>query len=136
GLPLPRVLTRLVTVAMRGVLAWYMTRFLRGVARRTGTRLSDTSFRESERMAAIHLGLWSPLLRGSIASDPANGTICGYARASGLECATLSPEVDAFLASERAPVAVGFGSVYSRSAPPTLLALAQPCGHVRRRSLL
>ena len=91
GLPLPTVLARPVTVAMRGLLDWYMTRFLRGVARRVCTPLPDVSFRGSERMAAIRLGLWSPLLRGPMASDPPNGGICGYARASGLECPTLPP---------------------------------------------
>jgi rhamnosyltransferase subunit B len=136
GRPLPTVLLRPLTVALRGLLNWYMTRFLRGVARRIGTPLPDVSFRGSERMAAIRLGLWSPLLRGSMPSDPPNGTICGYARASGLECATLSPEVDAFLASDRAPIVVGFGSVYARRATPSLLALAQACGDVGRRCLV
>jgi len=136
GRPLPTVLVRPLTVAMRGLLDWYMTRFLRGVARRIATPLPDVSFRGSERMAAIRLGLWSPLLRGSMPSDPPNGTICGYARTSGLECATLSPEVDAFLASDRAPIVVGFGSVYARRATPTLLALAQACSDVGRRCLV
>jgi rhamnosyltransferase subunit B len=113
-----------------------MTRFLRGVARRVCTPLPDVSFRGSERMAAIRLGLWSPLLRGPMASDPPNGSICGYARASRLECATLSPEVDAFLASDPAPIVVGFGSVYARRATGTLLALADACSDVSRRCLV
>lgn len=136
GRPFPTLLLRPLTVAMRGLLDWYMTRFLRGVARRIDTPLPDVSFRGSERMAAIRLGLWSSLLRGSTPSDPPNGTICGYARASGLECATLSPEVDAFLASDRAPIVVGFGSVYARRATPSLLALAQACSDVGRRCLV
>lgn len=136
GRPLPTLLLRPLTVAMRGLLNWYMTRFLRGVARRIGTPLPDVSFRGSERMAAIRLGLWSPLLRGSMPSDPPNGAICGFARASSLECATLAPEVDTFLSSDPAPVVVGLGSVYARTATGPLRALAEACGDVGRRCLV
>ena len=137
GWRLPTLLLRPLTVAMRGLLLdGYMTRFLRGVARRVPTSLPDVSFGGTERTAALRLGLWSPLLRGPMPGDPPGSVICGYVRASGLECAAVTPDVDAFLASEPAPIVVGFGSVYARRATPTLLALAEACGDVGRRCLV
>jgi len=46
------------------------------------------------------------------------------------------PEVDSFLASDPAPIVVGFGSVYARRATGTLLALAEACSDVSRRCLV
>src|SRR5262249_26053715 len=43
GRPLPTLLLRPLTVALRGLLDWYLTRFLGGVARRIGTPLPDVS---------------------------------------------------------------------------------------------
>ena len=93
------------------------------LARRLGTSLPDVSFRAFERMAARRLGLWSPVLRGPVAGDPPNDTICGFARGSGFG-GGLTPEVAAFLDAGPPPVVVGLGSVFALVSGAVLTAVA------------
>jgi UDP:flavonoid glycosyltransferase YjiC (YdhE family) len=126
---LPSLLSRLLTAAGSAFVVWYMTRFLRRISRRMGTSLADVSYTASERMAAIRLGLWSPLLRGPIAGDPPNGAICGFTRASALGGAEpgVPPEVAAFLAAGPPPVVVAFGSAFALLAGRILQSIAEAC---------
>jgi rhamnosyltransferase subunit B len=135
---LPGVLSRPVTAAARASLAWYMTRFLRRLGDRLRTRLPDVSFRASERMAAIRIGLWSPLLRGPVSSDPPTGRICGFARGSALGSAQpgLAPEVESFLATGPPPVVVGLGSAFALTARGILTSIAEACADGGHRCLV
>jgi UDP:flavonoid glycosyltransferase YjiC (YdhE family) len=132
---LPACLARPLTVAFRGLLDWYVTRYLRPVARTLGVALPDVSLRATERVAARRFGLWSPALRGPVAGDPPNGTICGFARGSGFGGA-LSPEVAAFLDAGPPPVVVGLGSVFSLVFGALQTALAEACADLGRRCLV
>ena len=132
---LPPYLARPLTVGGRALLDWYVTRFLRPLARRLGTSLPDVSFRAFERMAARRLGLWSPVLRGPVAGDPPNGTICGFARGSGFG-GGLTPEVAAFLDAGPPPVVVGLGSVFALVSGAVLTAVAEACADAGRRCLV
>jgi rhamnosyltransferase subunit B len=131
-------LSRPITMAVRWFIAWYLSRFLRPLARRMGTRIRDVSYRASERMAAIQLGLWSPIVRGPVRGDPPNGTICGFARCSGFGGAQsdVPAEVDSFLRAGPPPVVVGLGSVYSLTSGSALLSIAQACASHGHRCLV
>lgn len=127
--PLLRVLERPVSAIARPLLAVYMDRFLRPLARTIGTELRDVSFAGSARRAAAQLGMWSPLLRGPATGDPPNGVICGWTRASALGGPEpgLAPEVESFLESGPPPVVVGFGSAFSLTAESLLTDVAHAC---------
>ena len=131
-------LSRPITVAARWFMGWYMTRFLRPLAQQIGTSLPDVSFAASERMAAIRLGLWSPTLRGPVKSDPKNGTICGFARASALGGTHrgVPREVEAFLAAGPPPVVIALGSVYALTSGQLLRNMAQACADSGHRCLV
>src|SRR6266403_2448363 len=131
-------LSRPITVAARLFMGWYMTRFLRPLAQQIGTSLPDVSFAASERMAAIRLGLWSPTLRGPVKSDPKNGTICGFARASALGGTHrgVPREVEAFLAAGPPPVVIALGSVYALTSGQLLRNIAQACTDSGHRCLV
>lgn len=131
-------LSRPISVGVRSFIAWYLSRFLRRLGRRIGTTLRDVSFRASERMAAIQLALWSPIVRGPVRGDPPNGTICGFARCSAFGGAQtgVPPEVDAFLAAGAPPVVVALGSVYSLISGAIELSIAQACASEGRRCLV
>lgn len=135
---LTALLSRPITAGVRSFIAWYMTRFLRPLARRMGTSLPDVSFTASERMAAIQLGLWSPALRGPVPSDPRNGTICGFVRGSALGGAQtgVPPEVDSFLAAGPPPIVVGFGSIFALTSGPILMDIARACADAGHRCLV
>jgi len=135
---LAALLVRPLSAVAPRVLAFVMTRFLRQLGRRVGVKLADVSFTASLGTAALRLGLWSPLLRGRVAGDPANGVICGFARASALggEAAGLPAEIDSFLDGGPAPVVVGFGSAFSLVAGPILIAIAEACVELDRRCLV
>src|SRR5262249_3029191 len=96
------------------------------------------SYRASERMAAIQLGLWSPIVRGPVRGDPPNGTICGFARCSGFGGTQpdVPSDVDSFLAAGPPPVVVGLGSIYSLTSGSTLLSIAQACASDGHRCLV
>jgi rhamnosyltransferase subunit B len=130
--------SRPLSVVGRSLMGWYLTRFLRPLARRMGTRLRDVSFAASERMAAIQLGLWSPAFRGPVPSDPSNATICGFARASAFGGAEpgLPSEVEAFLANGPPPVVVGLGSAYALVAGDILRNIARACADGGHRCLV
>jgi UDP:flavonoid glycosyltransferase YjiC (YdhE family) len=132
------VLARPLTVMGRSFMRWYMGRLLRPLARRVGAPSPDVSFPAWEHSAALRLGLWSPVLRAQLASDPPNSRVCGYVRASGLAGAEpgLPPEVRAFLDEGPPPVVVGLGSVIGLTAGALLVSLAQACADVGRRCLV
>ena len=135
---LPPFLAPPATVAARALMNWYVTRFLRPVAQAMGTSLTDVSFAATERMAAIRIGLWSPLLRGPVANDPPNGTICGFTRSSGFggEQPGLPPEVDEFLRAGAPPVVVGLGSAFALIAGQVLTNIAEACAERGHRCLI
>lgn len=135
---LPPLLAPAVTVAVRALMNWYLTRVLRPLARQIGTSLSDVSFAATERMAAIRIGLWSPLLRAPVASDPPNGTICGFTRSSAYGGAQsgLPPQVEQFLGAGPPPVVVGFGSAFALIAGQVLTSIAEACAERGRRCLI
>jgi UDP:flavonoid glycosyltransferase YjiC (YdhE family) len=137
-LPLPRRLAAALTGAARPIVGWYVSRLLRPLARQLGVAPADASFAGTERLAALRLGLWSPLLRGPLPGDPPNGVICGYTRASALGAADdgLAPEVSAFLSADAAPVVVGLGSAFSLISGPLIAAVAQACADLGRRCLV
>src|SRR5262249_49241434 len=66
-------LARPLSALAPSLLAVVLTRFLRPLGRQLGVRLRDVSYKASLAMAALRLGLWSPLLRGPVASDPERG---------------------------------------------------------------
>ena len=138
GLPLPSIVNRPLTVGLRSLMRWYLTRFLRPLARRLGCSLPDVSFQASERMAAIQLGMWSPDLRGPIAGDPPNGMICGFVRGSALGGTEpgMPPEVQSFLAAGPPPVVVGLGSAFALIAGDMLGRVAAACAAGGRRCLI
>lgn len=135
---LPTVLSRPITVAARAVVGWYVTRLLRPLARKMGVTLADVSFAATEGMAAVRLGLWSPLLRGPVASDPPNGTICGFTRSSayGGTQDGLPVEVETFLEAGPPPVVVGLGSAYALISGAVLSRIAQACADGGHRCLV
>jgi UDP:flavonoid glycosyltransferase YjiC (YdhE family) len=89
-------------------------------------------------MAAIRLGMWSPVLRGPVAGDPPNATICGFTRASALGGTVpgLADEVEEFLAAGPPPVVAGLGSAFALSAGQMLQAIARACADAGRRCLV
>lgn len=135
----PAFLRPPVTAFIRKGLGIYLTRHMRQLAQELGTTVEDPSFDGTEALAVAQLALWSPTLRGPVASDPANGTICGFVRAStigGGGTARLSPEVEAFLADGPPPVVVGFGSIYALTPGPLLSDIAHACAALGRRCLV
>ena len=134
----PRFLQPVLTTALRWLIAWFLGRKLRPIARRLGTKIPDPSYVGTEALAARQLGLWSGLLRGPVATDPFNGVICGSARASvlGGESAGNPPEVEAFLSAGTPPVAVGLGSVFSLVMKDVLVNLAEASAKLGMRCLI
>ena len=133
----PAPLARPMTLVGRALMDWYVTRFLRPLARRIGASAAP-SFMATIRSARVELGTWSPLLRSAVISDPPNGVICGAARASTLggPAAALPPAVDAFLVAGAPPVVVGLGSAFSRVAGDLLRDVATACADLGRRCLV
>ena len=127
-----------LTVAASALMRWFMRRHLRALSRRVGTPLANLPFRAPEEVAALRLGLWSPALRAPVASDPANGRICGYTRASGLggPAPGMPAEVAAFLDDGPPPIVAGLGSVCGLAAGPLLVACAEAAADVGRRCLI
>lgn len=135
---LPSFLSPPATIAARAVMNWYMTRFLRPLARLVGSPLTNVSYPATEGMAALRLALWSPLLRGPISSDPSNGKICGFTHSSdfGGPLPGLPQAVDEFLAAGAPPVVVGLGSAFALLAGDVLMNIADACAAGGHRCLI
>ncbi len=134
----PRFVQAGLAVAGRAFIEWFLGRRLRRDARRVRTKVRDPSLRGTKSLIGLQLGLWSPLLRGSVSTDPANGVICGSVRASGFgaPAAGLPPEVEAFLAAGPPPVVVGLGSIYSLITSELLQNIAAACVQSGLRCLI
>ena len=111
---------------------------LRSLGRTLGVSAGDPSFAGTEAMAALHLGLWSPLIRPSMEGDPPRTAVCGFPRAGNYAATRheLDPAIDAFLDAGEPPVVVGLGSVFSVGAGPLLEEIAQACSSIGRRCLV
>jgi UDP:flavonoid glycosyltransferase YjiC (YdhE family) len=135
---LPIWMSRLIAAGVGAVVRGYALRLLRTLAREVGTSLPNSALATMVEEIPLHLGLWSPLLRGPLPSDPANGSICGFTRSSRFGAAQpeLSAEIEVFLESGPAPVVVGLGSVFARSSPGVLSNIAEACNERGLRCLI
>jgi MGT family glycosyltransferase len=134
----PKLLSRATSAAARSVMYWYLSRFLRPLGRELAPSLPDTSYAASERMVALQLAMWSPLVRDRVTGDPENATFCGFTRASmyGASQSSLAPELEAFLAAGPPPVVIGLGSVFSLTAGKLLTTFAEACADQGQRCLI
>jgi rhamnosyltransferase subunit B len=91
------------------------------------------SFLESD----INLGLWSPLLRNSLAYDPPNGKICGFPWFDrGHDVEPPGDEIRRFLDAGDPPVIFTMGTTLITSAGCFYQQAAEACRRLGRRGLL
>jgi UDP-N-acetylglucosamine:LPS N-acetylglucosamine transferase len=112
--------------------------WLRSVARSVGATSIDPSLTAIRREAALHLGMWSALVRPASAFDAANQHVCGFARGGhlGTEARSLPDALESFLAAGPAPVVIGLGSIFSLGADDLIADAAEACLELGYRCVL
>jgi len=135
---LPEWMLPAAATAARTIADAFVGHELSSLGRTLGVSARDASLAGTEAMVALHLGLWSPLMRPHTEGDPPSSVVCGFARAGSLGSADneLAPEILAFLDAGEPPVVVGLGSVFSMGAGELLTDVALACEKLGRRCLI
>jgi rhamnosyltransferase subunit B len=137
-LPLPRWIAGPATAVGKTVVQWNLARIMRRLARASGAGGSGRSYLQLLRDAALHLGMWSPALRGPLPGDPAAAQLCGFVRGSALgdEQPAVPEAVEQFLAAGPPPVVIGLGSVFALATGELLECLTLACVELGQRCLV
>lgn len=123
--------------ALRGLIELYLDRKLRVQAGKLGARVDEPSLGGMERAVDLHLGMWSPRVRGRRDGDLANQRVCGFTQAGHHgHPPELAPELADFLADGDPPVVVGLGSFFSLGAHDELADAAGACADLGLRCVV
>ncbi len=125
--------------SLKGPIRWLVRgilgRSLRSSFRDVGLSLSSDAYFSSASSCVCNIGLWSSAWRADAADDPANAWVYGFPR--GVEpMASLSPEIETFLAEGEAPVVMGLGSALPMLAPSLYRDVWAACRALGQRAIL
>ena len=132
----PRWLSRLLLGSAKYTLRWKVDPELNPIRRRFGFSPGRDLFFDHIFNCDLNLGLWSPLLRGSMPDDPPNGHICGFPwfdRAS--REPTNDEQLERFLDSGAPPIVFTMGSSLPTAMKTFYDSAVEACRQLNRRGL-
>ena len=134
----PGPITRWLTRAMFRPFSWLIfDPVIRRVRRDLGLPRDPGGFFRVARGGVVNLGLWSPVLRGPLPDDPAQGVICGFPWHD-RHGAQEEPDarLEAFLAEGEPPVLFTLGTAAVHVAGDFYAVAAEACRKLGRRGLM
>ncbi len=133
----PRWLSRLLLGAAKYVLRWKADRELNPIRRRFGFSPGRDLFFDHVFNCDLNLGMWSPMMRGSMPDDPPNGHICGFPWFDrGRREQPADDELERFLHNGEPPIIFTMGSSLPAAMKTFYESAAEACRKLGRRGLL